>query len=110
MHNFSDGCLVAEPEKRLTLPQILDRLASIAETIAINPNEPIPLEKLVIATSKLYNETIYLKLLKKKYSNNFTGDGYDICDIIFHILIWNLFCNDAVKLISKPGSDKIKSI
>nr|XP_014282591.1 cyclin-G-associated kinase isoform X2 [Halyomorpha halys] len=50
-HSIIDGCLVAEPEKRLTLPQILDRLASIAETIGINPNEPIPLEKLVIATS-----------------------------------------------------------
>ncbi|XP_024081424.1 cyclin-G-associated kinase isoform X2 [Cimex lectularius] len=45
-HSIISGCLVVQPSNRLTITQILDRLASVAETQQINPLDPIVIDKL----------------------------------------------------------------
>uniref|UniRef100_A0A069DZQ8 Cyclin-G-associated kinase n=1 Tax=Panstrongylus megistus TaxID=65343 RepID=A0A069DZQ8_9HEMI len=46
-HGIISGCLMVQPVQRLKITQVLDRLASVAETYHINPSEPISLEKLL---------------------------------------------------------------
>ncbi|KAL1122210.1 hypothetical protein AAG570_003615 [Ranatra chinensis] len=44
-HPVIAGCLVAQPSRRMNIAQVLERLAAIAESLRINPSEPIPVEK-----------------------------------------------------------------
>jgi hypothetical protein len=41
---FIGGCLQVDPEKRLTVSDVLERLAAISESHAINTKEPLKLE------------------------------------------------------------------
>ena len=45
VNSFLVGCLVAQPNKRLTITELIERLAAIAESLHINPSECIPVEK-----------------------------------------------------------------
>ncbi|XP_073985942.1 cyclin-G-associated kinase isoform X3 [Rhodnius prolixus] len=46
-HSIISGCLMVQPMQRLKVTQVLDGLASLAESLHINPSESICLEKLL---------------------------------------------------------------
>ncbi|KAF6208653.1 hypothetical protein GE061_017111 [Apolygus lucorum] len=46
-HGIINGCLNVQPNARLTIVQVLDRLAALSETLGINPAESIDFASLV---------------------------------------------------------------
>lgn len=42
---FADGCLTVNPEERLTISSILERLAAIAESNNVNLKQPLKFER-----------------------------------------------------------------
>lgn len=76
------GCLQVNPEQRMNVPDILERLAAIAETRNINFKEPLSLEGKNInsqnSPSKLFISSFPLAYYKK-YNQFFCVHKYYVC-------------------------------